>query len=483
MLEEAPGVHRTFEPIVRPGDGSGRWTTLHQCMDPATVAALVADPALIGGIRHRHRTRLVVIDVDAKPGRPSPYWHPAGPEHSPALQRLLSAAEAAGCGSAVYSTPSGGWHAWIVLPAAVYHSLAARVGLALVRRAGMEVSPGQCEVFPNHLKWSPNTDARTRKMCHGFRLPGQAGGGVWLGRGWSFEPEDCWAEAEAAVELAAGNVSDAWEALLDEARAIRPHHRPGAAAPRRRRPQREHGIRWTRPGESNYNLGALARALYQSGEDCEAFGRRIAAAARSVAGFDQHASDDTKQRLDRWALDWARCCINRPVRVIARQRPASDDPGRNHRLHREAVAKVIDAALVVARDHGAAALRWSERTAAEVIGVARDTLRKLKQLWRLRLTAAVYAARPLGLHPGCLGGGHHRDGRSGRGAVLIHRDPAADSGDRITLDPIPPPRSAIDQHHAAPPPAVPMAPPRVSSPRREAERLELLRYLGLEPAG
>lgn len=482
LLEEPGGQRRTFDPIIRPADGSRGWRTLDQCMEAAEVAALVAHPGQIIGIRHRHYSRLIVQDIDNKPGHPSPYWHPAGPDHSPALQQLLSAAEAAGIASALFRTPSGGWHVWLSLPTAVHHSVAARVGLALARRAGMEVRPGVLEVFPNLTAWSPGSDAKHWKHCHGFRLPGQAGGAVWLGHGWSSEPEDCWAEAEAAADLAAGNVTAAWEELLAEAAAIRPHRpAPAAGAHHRRRPRREHGIRWTGPRESNHNLGKIATALYQAGEDCESFGRRIAAAARSAAGFDQHASDDTKQRLDQWALGWAACCIRRPPTASARQRRASADPGRNHRLHREAVAKVIDAALVVAREHGAAALRWSERLAAEVIGLARDTYRKLKNLWRLRLTAAVYAVRPRGLHPAAKGVTLRCASGAGGGAELLRRDPAAGSAINPSLHPIPPPTSAVDQHHAAPPPAVPMAPARSPSPRREAERLELLAWLGLAP--
>ena len=481
MLAEHGGKHRTFDPIIRPADGTSGWRTMHQCMESSAVARLVLDSDWIGGIRHRHYTRLIVFDIDNKPGRPSPYWHPAGPDHSPAFQRLLSAAEAAGCAIAVFRTPSGGWHAWAALPDAVHHSVAARVGLALVRRACMEVKPGVVEVFPNLAGWSTGSDAKTWKRCHGFRLPGQIGGSVWLGSGrWSNEPTDAWAEAEAAADLAEGNATDAWESLLTEAAAIR-HHRPAAAAgAHRRRPRRDHGIRWTGSGESNRNLGLLANALYQPGEDCETFGRRIAAAARSAAGFDQHASDDTRRQLDQKARAWARCCINKPPTASARRRTASADPNRNANLRQRSTARLAAGVFRAVRLYGAAALAWSERKIAHHVGLSRTVYRKLRAVWRMRLNAAIYAPRSVGTHPHSKGGGHRRNERSGRGTAQPCCDPAAVSAVNPSLDPIPPPTSAADRHHPAFPPAMPITPARSPSPRREAERRELLVWLGIE---
>lgn len=476
MLVEPGGQHRTFDAILRPPAG-GEWRTLRGCQEPGDVAAMVLDPERIAGVRHRHQTRLVVIDVDAHGSNPSPYWSPAGPDHSPALQRLLAAAEAVGCAHAIFRTPSGGWHAWIVLPEAVHHSAAAVIGQDLAARAGLELAPGRLEVFPTLTRFSETSDPRHRPCSNGFRLPGQQGAATWLGGsvGWCTEPSTAWAEAEAAIELADGAICPAWAELLEQATDRRRRYRrrlapqgPGAG---RHRPHREHGVEWTGAHQSNDNLGALANALYQPGEAPELLGARVAAAARACPGFDQHASLDTKQRLEPWCLAWAVACHRHPPQAKASHKPCSSDPGRNHRLHREMVARVIDAAVAIARDHGEAALQFSERRLAELLAMTRTTFRKVKALFKVRLAAAIFRPAVVGIHPYAKGGT----------TAQPHQSPVSDPENQ-SLDPVPPVASRPCRPPPPPPSALPIAPARDSTARREHERAELARWLGLMPA-
>jgi hypothetical protein len=475
MLVEPGGQHRTFDPIVRPSAG-GEWSTAHGCYDGPTIAAMVLDPKLIVGIRHRHQTRLVVLDIDAHGAAVSPYWHPDGPEHSPALQRLLAEAEAVGCGHAIYRTPSGGWHCWLALPEAVHHSEAATIGQALAARAALQVAPGRLEVFPSLTRWSDCQDARHRPRSNGFRLPGQQGAASWIGGpvGWCSEPSTAWEEAAAAVELADGAATAGWAELLEEAAELRRRHRP-RLAPRgpgaaRHRPHRAHAVEWTGPGQSNKNIGLLATRLYQPGEASEVLGARVAAAARACPGFSRYASRDTVGRLDAWCRDWASYCHRYPPRAVA-CRLQSTDPGRNHRLHREAVAKVIDAAVAIAKEHGEAALRFSERRLAELLSMSRNTFRKVKALFRTRLAAAIARPAVVGPHPYAKGG-----------ATAQHHQSPDCSPEIESLDPVP--SVAFRPCRPPPPPllAMPIAPARDSTSRREFERNELARWLGLAAA-
>jgi hypothetical protein len=395
MLAEAGGKHRTFDSILRPPVG-GEWRTVHNCMEPGDVAAAVLDLSVVIGLRHRHQTRLVNYDIDAHGAAVSPYWHPAGPEHSPALQRLLAAAEAVGCSHAIYRTPRGGWHAWILLPEAVHYSVAATIGQVIAARAGLELDPGRLEVFPTLTRYSEASDPRHRPRSQAFRLPGQHGGSTWIGGpvGWCSEPSTAWEEAAAAVELADGVATAEWQELLLEAVVLRRERRPRSAlrAPGagRHRAPRAHSIEWTGPSQSMRNLGALTNALYQPGETPEQLGARVAAAARVCPGFDRYASDDTKGRLETWAIDWARCCCSHPP--VARKRQSSD-PGRNARLRRENTCLIIATAHMAAKTVGEDALDWSERRVAKVTTLHRTTVKKLFHIWQGRVRSALHAGR------------------------------------------------------------------------------------------
>jgi hypothetical protein len=196
----------------------------------------------------------------------------------------------------------------------------------------------------------------------------------------------------------------------------------------------------------------------------------MAAAARACPGFSRYASRDTVARLDAWCRDWARSCHRRPPRAVASRRQ-STDPGRNHRLHREAVAKVIDAAVVIARDHGEAALRFSERRSAELLAMTRTTFRKVKGLFKTRLAAAIARPAAVGLHPCAKGGA----------AAQLHQSPDC-SPEIESLDLVPPVAFRPCRPPPPPPLAMPIAPARDSTSRREFERNELARWLGLAAA-
>jgi hypothetical protein len=107
---------------------------------------------------------------------------------------------------------------------------------------------------------------------------------------------------------------------------------------------------------------------------------------------------------------------------------------------------------------------------AEVLDMHRDTFRKLKQLWRLRLTAAVFAAPASGGTDPCT---------KGVCVAAPLQDPAVRSAQSPSLHPVPPATSRLNRPPPAPPPALPTAPARESSLQRDRERAEMLCWLGL----
>jgi len=453
---------RSFDPIVKPANGRDGWRTLtHQCLDPEAMAARVVDPAEFVGHRHRHRTRLVAIDLD---NHDRENWRP----DSPRLAALIAAADAGGIVPVLIRTPNG-LHLWLALPEAVPIVRAHWVLRELLQRA--EVDRDSVEVFPSLATGSTIADAKARPASNGIRLPGQAGSALWVGDRWADDPILIWQELEAALELA--EVCPEWQELQEAAAALeRQYKRPCRGFPSRPRATRPPGgapIEWISTGQSNRLLFDLANRGYRDGHhDPEALAAYVAAEALAAPGFDRWASLETKQRLRPWAMEKARWVIAHPP--AARCRPQSNDPHRNTRERAMSVAKVASAAARFGRRLGDKAMGWSERKASEAIGITRQTFRKLKPLWRVRLLAACYASRSvLGTHPSPKGGAQ----------------PAVVSVESINLFPLvtaDPARCPTDHHYRPPstadPPPMPTLAATVVSIRRQLEREELARWLG-----
>ena len=203
-----------------------------------------------------------------------------------------------------------------------------------------------------------------------------------------------------AAALVLAEPSAAFAALQKEAQALREAARKPvrflkAAATAQPVGTIRHKVRWTGPSQSNGHLGRLVNAAYLAGHHGSA--EQLAGTTRLLAlrapGFTAWASEDTRADLTDWCRRWAKCCLRKPPQV---RQGGSNDPGRNQRLAREARVAVIDGAIHAARLAGMEALQWSERTAAAFLGISRNTFRKLKQLWTIRVMAAVTRAPRLG---------------------------------------------------------------------------------------
>jgi hypothetical protein len=462
---------RTFDLIRKPADGSDGWHSLrYQCFEPEAVAALVMDPAWIVGLRHRHQTRLVAVDLD---NHDRENWRP----DSPGLIALQAAAEAAGIGVILARTPNG-MHLWLALPEALPIVPAHWLLRELLQRAGVD----SVEVFPSLATGSAITDAKARPRSNGIRLPGQIGSALWVGDRWADDRVLIWQELESALELA--EVGPEWQELVEAAAVLeRAYKRPCRRFPSR--PARAHRppgggapIEWTGTGQSNRLLFDLAQRGYREGHrDPEALASYIETQALAAPGFSRWASMDTRQRLCPWAMDKAKWLIAHPP--SARCRPRSTDPGRNARLKRESFCSLVDGCERAHREFGEDALNWSARKIAEFCGIARTTLARLKFHWQLRLLALLHQRRT----------GHPAGGGS---------DPYSKGGDQMAVVPA----SFINQSKNGPaspgrfpsghlcrppstvdPPPMPTMPNKIAShpwlaARRVQERDELARWLG-----
>jgi len=465
---------RTFDPILR--DHGNPWRTLTgQCLEPDEIARLVLDPEQVVGIRHRHRMRLLFVDIDAHGDTPSPYWHADG--QSAELQRLEAAAADLGIGHIlVRSSNSGGLHALLVLPVAVPRQVAHEFGRRLIEQAGMTLGGGRCELFPSSTAYTPGDDAKAWARSHGVRLPGQAGSAIWTGHGWADDPMLPWEELAALLQDT--TTTEAFEALLAEAEAAVKAQRvlrPTIALPRRSTGTIRHRVRWTGPGQSNRLLGELANAAYlqTAHRTPEALGAEIARLARSAPGFDEYASDGTKAALDAWAVRWARSCISRPPTASKGSQAASGgDKHWNTRQHQKVVCRVMQAAHRAAREHGAAALKWSERRLADFAKVSRRAVRKIKAVWVGALQCAL--PKRVGTHPLPTGGTTSAldqtfsTGSNDFDLISPRLRPFAAASGAQKVVQLPPP--------TAPPPRLRAADP--ASARRQQEYAELMAWIG-----
>lgn len=473
------GDPRTFDFILRPADGSEGWhTEKAPVLTPDLVASYVSDPGQIIGLRHRYKTRLAVVDFD---NHDAINWT----REDPRLRRLIALAEVDGVCPVLVPTPHG-LHLWLALPAALpivtCHWV---VKTWLVDAAITE----KVECFPSLSTGDPRCDAKKRQRSNGVRLPGQAGT-VRPGDPWT-DPFAIWSELRQGLALATAGPQ--WEVRLETARVTERSSKRASKGRRRfvcwkrSAPLPE----WTGPGQSNQRLGALANCGWIRGfRDPASLADWMTSAAPTCPGFSAYASADTRSRLSAWCRSWAVSCVKSPPTLAAARRSPSADPGRNHRLPRENFCRLLQTVKNAAREHGTAALDWSERRISEAAGIARTTLRRMRFHWQVRLLALLY--RPRSVHPAV--GGSDPSTKGGGGIMGLGDSPGSDPK-KIHSSAIGPARSAgsPDPNLSRPPsggtdPPLPTLPVPSSSltpweaQKRDRERREMAQWQAMAPA-
>lgn len=374
----------------RPGDG---WRSEPAAWPLERIAAAVHDPGRIVGIRPEGLIRLLLVDIDRKPDRVSPYWHPYG--QSRQLLALEREAAVAGCSvTLLRSSASGGLHALIALPEPVKAWRAHWLALELVSRAGMREAPGACELFPSRIDYSDSADPASWAQSHGFRLPGQDGSVLICGTRTASDPELIYGELLEALE--ATEAGPSWEELQEAATACQRANRAPRATHRPWTPSRRaHGVRWTAAGQTNQNLARLtswARAAHPEAVTAEALAPLIEAAALNAPGFDQWASEATRRELSGWCHRWAVCSLRRDRAPHAPVPKA--DKHHNRRLFLQTRARLTRAWGKLQ----AAAKDISQRALADLAGINRKTLREHWDYWLQLIRGSC------GPHP-CITGG------------------------------------------------------------------------------
>jgi hypothetical protein len=473
------GDPRTFDYILRPADGSGEWhTEKDQVLTPDLVALFVSDPDQTIGLRHRYRTRLAAIDFD---NHNAINWT----REDPRLRRLIALAETAGAFPVLAPTPHG-LHLWLALPAALPVVTCHWLLKSWLAAAAITA---KVECFPSLSSGDPQCDAKERKLSNGVRLPGQAGT-VRLGDPWT-DPFATWSELRQGLAMATAGPE--WDARLETARGMERAHKR-ASKDRRRFVCSKRSAplpEWTGPGQSNQRLGALANCGWIRGSrDVDSLAAWMASAAPTCPGFSAYASANTRSRLAPWCRAWAISCVKSPPTLAAARRSSSADPGRNQRLPRENFCRLLQTVENAAREHGTAALDWSERRISEAAGIARTTLRRMRFHWHVRLLALLY--RPRSVHPAV--GGSDPSTKGGGGIMGLGDSPGSDPK-KIHSSAIGPARSA-----RSPDPNLSRSPSGGTDPlsltlpvppsslhpweaeRRDRERRELAQWLVMAPA-
>ena len=151
----------------------GKWKTINiYPLTPREIWDKHQDPRTIIGLRFGSTTRIIIIDID----RNSPY-HPLNDPD--AIKTITRALESIGLCRHVLtqSSDSEGIHLIFSLPEPLPTFKTACLVKATLEEAGLEIKPGQLEVFPNPKRYAKNGK---KSRYNGVRLPLQPNSGSYL---------------------------------------------------------------------------------------------------------------------------------------------------------------------------------------------------------------------------------------------------------------------------------------------------------------
>ena len=333
------------------------------------------------GIYPERQIRWLVIDIDAKQGSKSPYWDEYG--QNLYLQALEAAVADVGCRSILTrSSTSKGLHLLILLPAMQPTHLVHHMGQELVARAGMTVQDGICEIFPSEVRWVPGfkTKGRCSPRSKGVRLPGGKGSALIVDGALVTDPQSIW--EEILNELDNTEATPAWDALVADAQ-VRVDEQFRVS----RRRKSRYGKRsvsmpgpWTGRHQSMAIVEKITRVADAelAGSPDHVIVDRAVELIQQHPGFDQFASVITKRRVRNgsWPQQWLDVWTRKGQRQAEDHPDRVRDPDHNHRLRGETMAKLTAAVA----EHGEALLELSERAAAAMLQMTRDTWRKVRKL-------------------------------------------------------------------------------------------------------
>jgi hypothetical protein len=322
------------------------------------------------GIKPEGSIRWLVIDIDAKQGRRSPYWDKHG--RNLYLQALQAAAEAAGCRTVlIRSSHSNGLHLWILLPEHQPAWLVHHIGVELTACAGMHKLAAYCEVFPSLM---PYVKGKPLPRSNGIRLPGGKGSALIVDGELNSDPEAIYEALQQAVDATESNPR--WDALVSNAHARglasnaeswsrkTPYGKLRASMPGP----------WTGSGQSNYLTGELTKVAMaeMAGHPDEAIIRRAIELIESHPGYQEHASSDTKRVVANGSkvAGWIKTVRTRIGAVGIDERP------RNSNHNAEQMDRVRRSLTELLQTFGRSVLGWSKRELQRASGLNWRTVLK-----------------------------------------------------------------------------------------------------------
>ena len=355
-----------------------------------------SDDEEVIGVRHERQVRLIVVDIDNKPGKPSKYWHPLG--KSKELLRLQEVAEDCGCKvDFVVSSNSGGLHVYIALPEWTHAFRAHWIGRALLQRAGIATGAGQAELFPSEMPFHAGSPSE-RPLSNGFRLPGQEGSALVVGDRTITHPVLILQQLQSAVEEAQSCLN--FKKLVSQADSLRKQSkRCSKVSNGISEFKRSSGnVEWTGPSQSNKNIGLLttqARLRYKP-ETPDRLAAIVEQLAIESPGFNEYASDHTKKILTGWCKSWANCSFRRGWNANGKtvKVETSADSDRNERLFnasRERLRNLFSKMKNTAVD-------LSKNQIRQLLGMGWATIQKHWEYWLQLLQGEVHHTP---LYKGC----------------------------------------------------------------------------------
>lgn len=384
--------HQWAEVILKkPGED---WISARRPWKLDRIAAEVANPNQIAGIRPEGKVHVIWTDFDRKPGAVSRYWHPTA--QSPELIRLQQEAERCGCQVTwLVSSASGGLHGVITLPTAVDAWLAHWIGMGLLECAGIEPGQGQAEVFPSHMPYTGGGQ-KDWARSNGFRLPGQEGCKLIAAGNFIEDAESIYQQLICDFDLTEN--CDEWKLLVKQ---VKEKCKTGkftkVATDKKtfRFGRKTAGVKWTAAGQSQQNLARIttwARQKYPNLESAQQLGAAIKQAVLNTEGFNEFASEQTKKDVMRESGGicerWARSSLRRQWskgKVVAEEK-IGGDKHHNERLYKQSQAKLT---RIWKQFKNAAEL--SKRAVAKAAGITRATLEKHWGYW-LQLVAYTHGS-------------------------------------------------------------------------------------------
>jgi hypothetical protein len=297
----------------RPTDES--WLTAKFSLTPSQIWEKWQNPDELIGLRFGVKTRYGLIDIDYG----SKYYSDDG------LRDIKGALETRGINETllIRSSFSEGWHLYYFLPGAVNSFQLAQATAIALRENGLEISPGQLEIFPNVKGYG-----REKVISfNGHRLPLQPGSGSYL-LDDDFQPysnsidtflsqaDQCALSVDfdvlrVALETASDRYKELFKGPSSDNVVVSLKWFKHSKNAKRWKNESEKAIEtgWTGKSQSNDLLGIIAEygRVFLGIDDESELAAYIVKTAIAAPGYFEYCRHQNE--IESWARRWAKCAM------------------------------------------------------------------------------------------------------------------------------------------------------------------------------